>query len=144
VTGSHVLSVPTVLYRELRNRPVSTLLEMGSIYIGTCALILGVESSKAFTIIAGQGGGTIIARIMGAILLAGGLTATTGIIRRHTLAVLVGDVLISTGALIYTGGVLIGLHRAGLIASAFAGIACGGMALRVLLLSADVPARVRG
>jgi hypothetical protein len=132
------VKIVRTLFGELRHRPAATSLGLGSIYLGACALILGAESSKAFTIIAGHGGGTLIARVMGAVLLAGGLLATLGVIQRHTLVVLIGDALISVGSLIYGAGVLIGLHKGGLLASGFAFIACMGMALRVLLLSADV------
>ena len=142
MTVNRGMSLPRALYSELRTRPLATSVALGSIYLGTCALILGVESSRAFTVIAGQGGGTAIARIMGAVLVAGGLLATAGAVRMGAMVLLVGDALISVGALIYGGGVLIGLHKGGLIASGLAFIICTGMGLRVLLLSAapDPPA----
>jgi hypothetical protein len=126
------------LWREVRRRPVAATLGVGAIYLGLIGLILGAEASKAFTIIAGAGGGPWVARIMGAILLAGGVTASVGVIRFSTMMTLAGDALISVGSLIYGGGVLIGLHKAGLMASGFAFIAAIGMALRVRMLSADI------
>jgi hypothetical protein len=123
-------------YAELRIRPVATSVVLASIHCGVCALILGEGASRAFTIIGGQGGGALIAHLMGALLLLGGVLAVVGSLRLGSLVELLGLGLASAGLAIYGGGVLIGLGVNGLIAGSLALYVAGGVALRVLLLSA--------
>jgi hypothetical protein len=123
-------------YAELRIRPVATSVVLASIHCGVGALILGERASRAFTIIGGQGGGALIAHLMGVLMLLGGVLAIAGSLRLGSLVELLGLGLAAAGLTIYGGGVLIGLGINGFIAGSLALYVAAGVALRVLLLSA--------
>lgn len=129
------LSIFRTLTFELRIRPTVTSMTIASIFVGACALVLGEDASRAFTLIAGDTGGALIAHMMGAALLLGGVATLAGIARLGSLVELLGLGLISAGSFIYGSGVLIGLGINGLIAGGFAIGLSVGTALRVALLS---------
>lgn len=124
-------------YAEFRIRPTATSLVVASVICGVWALILGEGASRAFTVIGGGpgGSGALIAHLMGAFLLIGGLISLAGSLRLGTLVELLGLVFASAGWFIYGGGVLIGLGANGLIAGSLALILAVGSAGRVLLLT---------
>lgn len=129
------LSIIRAVGVELRVRPTVTAMTFASIFVGACALVLGEDASRAFTLIAGESGGALIAHMMGGALCLGGILTLAGVSRLGSLVELLGLGLISAGAFIYGSGVLIGLGVNGLIAGGFAVGLSVGTALRVLLLS---------
>jgi hypothetical protein len=119
---------------ELRIRPTVTSMTFASILAGICALFLGEGASRAFTILAGEAGGALIAHMMGGALFLGGVTTLAGVARLGSLVELLGLGLISGGAFVYAAAVLLGLGANGLIAGVLAAGLSVGTGLRVVLL----------
>jgi hypothetical protein len=102
--------------------PTVTTLPLVMIPIGVEALILGGHASKAFDNL----GGELLVRCLGAALLLGGLVVVAGIIRRDPALEPIGLAIATVGAVLYGGGVMLGLGSQGLIAGQFAlGVAIG-------------------
>ena len=93
-------------------RPSSVVLPTLGVLAGTAATIFGTDTSKAFT---NLGGGVTI-RVMGILMLIGGLVALAGIARADRLLEVVGHGMIVVGAAIYAFGVMLGLGLGGIIA----------------------------
>lgn len=102
--------------------PTVTTLPLVMIPIGVEALILGGHASKAFDNL----GGSLLVRALGVALLVGGLVVVAGIIRRDPALEPIGLAIAAVGAILYGGGVMLGLGSQGLIAGQFAiGVAIG-------------------
>jgi len=95
-----------------RVRPSSVVLPTLGVLVGTAATIFGTDTSKAFT----ELGGGITIRIMGILMLIGGLLALAGIARADRLLEVVGHGMNVVGAAIYASGAILGLGLGGIIA----------------------------
>jgi hypothetical protein len=104
---------------------------------GLIAVILGSHASKAFDNI----GGAFLVRFLGAVMLIGGTTIVTGIIRTDPAYEPIGLTFVSLGLGIYGTGVIIGLGTQGLIAGMIAIGAGLGFLGRVLRLIRAAPPR---
>ena len=93
-------------------RPSSVVLPILGVLVGTAAIMFGTDTSKAFT----ELGGGITIRIMGILMLIGGLLALAGIARADRLLEVVGHGMIVVGAAIYASGAILGLGLGGIIA----------------------------
>jgi hypothetical protein len=91
---------------------------------GVIALILGENASRAFLNI----GGDLVIRILGALMVIGGLLVLTGTLRGNALVEVLGLSVAALGAAMYGGGVIIGLGTFGLLA----GIGYFGITLALL------------
>lgn len=114
-----------------RVTPTVTSVAIASIPIGVIVLILGDGASRALTVI----GGSLPARALGLLLLAGGTCTVASIIRRDSFFEAVGAGCIAAGMAIYSASVFIGLRVQGLISGLLALSLAVGFLGRVLLLT---------
>jgi hypothetical protein len=98
--------------RALQAKPTAVVLPLGLIPIGIAAVILGDGASKAFD---NLGGGVLI-RLMGLVMVAGGVCVSLGIIKDDSVYEVIGLTLAALGAAIYGVGVILGLRSQGIVA----------------------------
>lgn len=101
-------------------KSMATSIPIVMIPVGICALVMGEDASRAFTLISG---GQLVAHVFGLGLCVGGLLVVVGIMRAETFIEALGLIMLGSGSLLYSGGVILGLRENGLIA--------GGMALAI-------------
>lgn len=101
-------------------KSMATSIPIFMIPVGICAMVMGENSSRAFTIISG---GELVAHVFGFGLALGGLFVVVGIARAETFTEAMGLIMLGAGSLLYSGGVILGLKENGLIA--------GGMAFAI-------------
>lgn len=101
-------------------KSMATSIPIIMVPVGICATIMGENSSRAFTLISG---GELVAHLFGLGLSIGGLLVVVGIMRAETFIEAIGLIMLGSGSLLYSGGVILGLRENGLIA--------GGMALAI-------------
>jgi len=112
------------LYLAARRAQTPVVLPATLVVVGGCALVLGSGVSKAFTTL----GGNVTPRIMGVLLVVGGLLTVSSIVRASPLREVLGLTLAVFGAAIYAAAVIIGLGTQGLVA----GVGYTGITLTLL------------
>ena len=93
-------------------RPSTVVFSLAGVLAGTAAAIYGTETSKAFS----NFGGGLTIRVMGVLMVLGGVLALAGIARADRLVEGIGHIFTGTGVVIYAFGVILGLGLAGVIA----------------------------
>lgn len=101
----------SALYATWRSKPTATTLPLGMIATGLVAMMLGLESSKAF---ANLGGATLV-RVMGICMVVGGLVVAAGIVRGDAAMEPIGLTLAGLGTAVYGVVAVVGLGSQGLI-----------------------------
>lgn len=108
------------LYLAWKKTQTPVVFPIALLIVGIAALILGDGASKSFANL----GGAVVIRIMGALLVIGAMLTIASVIKASALWEVSGLVLLALGCAIFGGGVVLGLHTQGLIASiGYTGIA---------------------
>ena len=127
------------LRAALLTRPAVTVLTAAVAVPGVYALILGAGASQAFTNLTGARGAQLIAHSLGTALLIGATLGIVGLARDDRFIELMGLVLIVAGAVLYVGGVLLGLGAKGGMAALFAGCIAAALTARTVLVLSQIP-----
>lgn len=117
--------------------PTAMALQFMLVPVGLIALILGSHASNAFDQIGGAG----LVRVLGAVMLIGGLTTITGIIRSDAALEPIGLTFTAFGLGVYGGGVILWLGTQGLITGLIAVGASVGFLGRIRVLIREAPSR---
>jgi hypothetical protein len=104
--------MPKKILIAWRMKPTAITIPIALIPIGISAIVMGDAASKAFD---NLGGGTVI-RVMGFVMVAGGIFVIIGIIKNSSLHEVIGLALSALGAAVYGAGVILGLKTQGIIA----------------------------
>lgn len=98
--------------------------------VGLLAVVKGDEVSRALSDL----GAGVVSRVMGALLLAGGVLVLTSVFRRGAVLEAAGLTLLATGCGIYGAGVILGLGWGGMVAGPIALAVAAASARRVQIL----------
>lgn len=129
------MSYLCALYVTWRSKPTATTLPLGMIAAGLVAVVLGLESSKAFA----ELGGATLVRVMGICMVLGGLVVVAGILRDDAALEPIGLTLAALGAAIYGVVAVVGLGTQGLITGIDHLLITVGFLGRIALLLARAP-----
>lgn len=130
--GSH--AVTGRIEMAWKSRPFTLVLTLTLAPVGLLAVILGDSVSAALSHIAAG----VVSRVMGALLLGGGVTTLVGVARHGMTLEALGLSLMAAGLGIYGAGVIIGLGLAGMVAGpiALALAVASAQRVHVLLITA--------
>lgn len=118
-------------------RPTVTTLPLILVFAGIGAVWLGNHASKAFD----NFGGSVLVRVLGSLLVLGGVTVLAGILRRDRALEPIGLTFTVCGLAIYGAGAVCGLGTQGLISGLVALGAAAGFLGQIRLLIRESPPR---